>query len=269
VRYFRAYRFMFDSPNWFANVGLVTLGILSTAVVPLVGQLVALGYLFEVVEAMHRQGHDRSYPDFTWDRFVPYLVRGVHVFLIQFVASFPTIVLGIGAYVGIIAYLVSSGPAGPDPLELGAIVGGCFVAFLLLSLMMTLLVTPLMLRAGLSQNLAIIFSPAFVVDYFRRMWWPTLKAELFLSVSGLVVTVAGALCFCIGMYAGVALALIARCHMQYQLYQLYLERGGTSIPLKEEPRPLPVEGYQEPPVVMPVGHEEGIRAKDDQDRFTR
>ena len=67
MRYLRAYRFPFDSPHWLANVGYVNLCVLSTLVVPMIGQMLALGYLCTVMEALHRQGDDRSYPNFRWD----------------------------------------------------------------------------------------------------------------------------------------------------------------------------------------------------------
>ena len=38
IRYWRAYLFVFDSPRWLANLGSVTLCILSTAIIPVVSE---------------------------------------------------------------------------------------------------------------------------------------------------------------------------------------------------------------------------------------
>jgi hypothetical protein len=91
---------------------------------------------------------------------------------------------------------------------------------------------PLTLRIGLGQELGDTFSWSFIKDYARRMWKPTLATELFLLFSGLVVTFVGLAFCCVGVYAVMALPLFARHHLLYQLYELYLERGGTPIPLK-------------------------------------
>ena len=60
MRYWRAYLFPFDSPRWLANLGFLSLCILSTAVIPVIGQLLVSGYLCVVIEAMHRQRSDRG-----------------------------------------------------------------------------------------------------------------------------------------------------------------------------------------------------------------
>jgi hypothetical protein len=49
-----------------------------------------------------------------------------------------------------------------------------------------------------------------------------------LGIAGLMV------CF-IGVFAAAGLIAFAQYHLMYQLYELYLERGGTPIPLKSEP----------------------------------
>jgi hypothetical protein len=254
MHYLRAYRFMFDSPNWLANVGFVTLCVV---VIPVIGPMVAWGYLFAVVEAMHRQGHDRGYPDFTWDQFVPYLVRGAQAFLVQFLATLPVqVLISGGVVVGFIAVVASSAPAPPDPLLLLAVIGGVVIMSLLVGLVLNTLTTPLLLRVGLSQDLKATLSWTFFTDFLRRMWWPTLKAEVFLMLSGLAVMVAGLAVVIVGFYLVAALPTIARYHVYYQLYEEYLARGGSPIPLKEEPPPLVY--HWEPEEKLPGGTDERI-----------
>jgi hypothetical protein len=252
VRYFRAYRFAFDSPNWFANVGAVTLGLFTGAFIPLIGQMVAMGYLFDVIEAMHRQGNDRTYPDFRWDRFVPYLIRGAQTYLVQLLVSLPLILLAAVAYIVAFVLIVLAANDMVEPWEAILIVAGLFLVLLPIALLTSLVYVPLTLRAGLSQDLGLTWSWSFIKDYIGRMWWPTLLAELFLLVSTLVVTLIGLSCLIVGIYAVMGLPFIARFHLEYQLYEMYLGRGGTPIPLKEEPPP------ELPPMVLPV--QEGIQA---------
>jgi hypothetical protein len=239
VHYLRSYRFPFDSPHWFANVGFATLCIISTGVIPLIGQMLAIGYLFEVVEAMHRQGDDRSYPDFSWERFVPYLVRGAQVVLVQFLASLPcTFVLTVAFAGGFIFALAGSG-AEPDLVMLGVVIGVLILASLLAGLLMFVVLVPLTLRVGLSQDLSATWSLSFIKDYVSRMWWPTMLVALFVLFSSTVVMLAGLAVCCVGYYAVAALPMFAQYHLYYQLYEMYLARGGMPIRLKEEePPPL-------------------------------
>src|SRR5688572_4499091 len=99
MNYFGAYRFIFESPKW-------PIHLLIGAVcqfIPIVGQLVLMGYIYSVIEAKHRHGRDQ-FPDFTFDRLGAYLVRGLWPFLISILAALPLILLAIpGVFVFAIA----------------------------------------------------------------------------------------------------------------------------------------------------------------------
>ena len=44
---------------------------------------------------------------------------------------------------------------------------------------------------------------------------------------------------CVGVYFAAPLVLLAQFHLWHQLYGLYLERGGTPVPLKPDPYFMP------------------------------
>jgi hypothetical protein len=71
-----------------------------------------------------------------------------------------------------------------------------------------------------------------VLDFSKKVWFETVLVSLFLAMSLLVMFVAGFLMACVGLYFTMALASLAQAHLMYQLYQLYLSRGGEPIPLK-------------------------------------
>jgi hypothetical protein len=48
------------------------------------------------------------------------------------------------------------------------------------------------------------------------------------------------------MYAGMAVVFLAQSYMYYQLYMLYLSRGGQPIPLKPMIQ-VPMPGHMPPP----------------------
>jgi hypothetical protein len=54
---------------------------------------------------------------------------------------------------------------------------------------------------------------------------------------------AGLLLCCVGILPATALILVAQYHLFYQLYELYLQRGGEPIPLKPLlPQPSRIAG---------------------------
>jgi hypothetical protein len=95
---------------------------------------------------------------------------------------------------------------------------------------------PLLLRAGLIQDFAPAFAPAFAKDFVGKMWVEMLASTLFLWVTSPFVLLAGALVFCVGYLPATVVFLLAQHHLWYQLYELYLRRGGLPIPLKPEGR---------------------------------
>jgi hypothetical protein len=108
-----------------------------------------------------------------------------------------------------------------------------FLAIILLSIIVGLVLMPMVLGAGLGQELGAAFNFAFIKDFIARVWKEMVLASLFLSVAGLVLTSLGMLVFCIGAYVAIAVLILANAHLLYQLYNLYLARGGMAIPLKE------------------------------------
>jgi hypothetical protein len=231
----RAYRFVFDNPQWAMNILWVSLCLLSTSAIPVIGNLLMLGYLYEAAEFMHRRKQDTEYPDFTFDRFSKYLMRGLWVFLVQMIASLPVLLLLVPFY--IVLFVVLAANKGEPNAAFFAVLAGFMVLMLVLGIALSLVMVPLILRAGLSQDFKTAFSMEFLKDFVRRMWRQVLLAQLFLMVTSIPLTFAGMLVCCIGLYPVAALISFAQVHLHYQLYELYLERGGMEIPLKEEDLP--------------------------------
>src|SRR5690348_1752019 len=113
MRYWQSYRFVFNHPNWSSNLLLASVCLL----IPVVGQIVLIGYLFEVIDVLLRRQPATSsgtvdetgeealdaqvmdalpadddlivspYPEFNFSRFSEYLMRGVWPFLVQFIVG--------------------------------------------------------------------------------------------------------------------------------------------------------------------------------------
>src|SRR5262245_15872278 len=140
MNYLRSYQFLFDSPKWLTNLLAGTVALL----VPIVGPMVFLGYLFEIIEAMHLQGEAR-YPDFNTNRLSKYLNRGAWPFLADMVVR---LVFGmlLAPVFGILVFVMIL--AAENNKEFGGIfilVFGCFYALLMIvvNLLLPLVVTPI------------------------------------------------------------------------------------------------------------------------------
>jgi hypothetical protein len=115
-------------------------------------------------------------------------------------------------------------------------------------------VVPLHLRAGLSQDFGQALNFRWIKDFLAKVGFQTFLFTLFLMVTGAVLGIIGyAACF-IGLFPVIfLLAGPVVGHAHYQLYRLYLARGGEPIPLKplqSEPAFAPVPGNPPKPPPM-------------------
>jgi hypothetical protein len=265
--YLGSYRFVFRSRNWAMNLLFAVL----CSLIPAIGPIVLMGYFFEVIEYLIRRRQrgkafdyppeaiseplldalpvdsapdSESYPDFTFDRFSEYLSRGIWPFLLQLIVG---LVLGAASaflwIVGMVTVGVASGgKSGVLPLIFFVVF---FVCYIVLAIVLGALKVPLYLRAGLSGDFASAFSMDFYRDFLKRIGKEVVLAQLFLTVSSLLVFGVGALVCCVGIYPAIALVLFARHHLDYQLYELYLERDGTPIERKQTRADMPPREVEE------------------------
>ena len=233
MRYFDAYRFAFESPKWGIQLLIATV----CQFVPIVGPMVLLGYLYSVVEAKHRHGANQ-FPDFNFDRLGAYLSRGAWTFLAQLVSTLPAFILFIPVFIAIFvstAVVGQSGSRNPPGFVIPLVIVG-FLVFAIVMFAVQFLSIPIVLKAGLSQDFAAAFSLQYIRDFLSRVWKEQILAMLFLMVTAPFVALAGLLLLIVGIYPAATVIGFAQVHLHYQLYELYLQRGGTPIPLKDSAR---------------------------------
>lgn len=231
MRYLEAYGYIFQNPNWMMNI---LLGFVCT-LIPIVGNIVLIGYQFEIVESLHRKPN-RQYPDFDFNRFSDYLVRGVWPFLVNFVAQFVMQIVFIPLmYGGIILAAIVASSAGD---EVGSIL---IVVVMVLALLFAIVIAmlaeailvPMTIRAGLAQDFVSAFNFSWIWDFIKRVWFELILVILFMGVTGSIVITLGLLAFCLGMLPAMVIIFLAQAHLYSQLYRLYLARGGEPISLKQ------------------------------------
>ena len=234
IEYMRAYQYVFESPNWTMNIVWGFLCLISTMIIPVVGQLVLLGYQFEIIEVLLvTQG--ARYPDFDANRFADYLSRSIWPFLVALVLMIPMVIVLYAAIFCVVLLGAAGAAIGGDEVgpALAVLFGGVgFIAVLALWIAALGILTPLVLRAGLMQDFGGAFNFGWVVDFLKKTWLEIVLVSLFLMVTAFALSLVGLLALCIGVFAAQALMMMAQSHLLYQLYLLYLSRGGMPVPVK-------------------------------------
>lgn len=228
MQYMRAYQFIMDKKNWFMNI---LMGVVCS-MIPVIGNIVFDGYLFEVIESLHRDPERKEYPDFDFNRFTKYLMRGVWPFLVNLILGL-IISLPLSLIAAVIMIALIAGTKGAP----AAVIGG-YLLVIVISLAAGILVAcigwPAMLCAGLSEEFNFAKMSAFVRDFLPRVKKELILAILFVVGTGIVFSFVGMCALFVGIYfAAVAINMAAH-HLMFQLYELYLERGGTPIQSKED-----------------------------------
>ena len=234
LQYMAAIRYTFDNPEWFVSMVMTCVCLF----IPVLGQVAIWGFVFEVLEALHRQP-DCTYPKFDLKRFGAYCTRGVWPFvLLQAVQVTLQLILQLPiqfSFQGMVMLLVTNPQVGAIVLAIGL---PLILLFLLaLAIGVSLFTAPVLLRAGLTQDFRQVFYWPWIKGYLRRMWVEEVLSALFLLVATAVLLPLGCLLFCVGALGASVVLLIAGAHMRWQLYEIYLEKGGEPIPL----HPLPAE----------------------------
>jgi hypothetical protein len=242
VRYWAAYQFAFSSPNGWKNLLIGGVAML----VPILGPVVFMGYLCDVLaprpldDASGRldespRAAGAAYGDFDFSRFSQYLERGIWPFLATLVAGLVMLPL----------YLLAMAPAiiaGAANFRGPAAVLAFFASFVL-SLAVAaaglLIMVPLSVRAAMLMEFRPTFDSQWVRDFAARTWRETVIAMLFLIVTGFPLAIVGYLLCLVGVYPAMALLTVAQWHLHFQLYHLYVSRGGAPVPIKPIHRPGP------------------------------
>ena len=217
----------FKSPKWMMNTLLAGVCVF----IPFVGQMVIKGWM---ITGFWGRDDERpeTFPDFDFNNFGKYLERGLWPFLVSLVSG---LVIAAVACVIIVPITMILGLMTPNGHSSAS---GCAAALLVIILTVFYLVlivglmvvlTPLILRAVLTQDFGAAFNFPFIKRFISLTWKETILASLFTVVASLVLAAIGAIIFCVGMYFALVPAYFCLVHLQKQLYRLYLSRGGEPV----------------------------------------
>ena len=237
MNYFASISDYFKSPKWMMNTLLAGVCVF----IPFIGPIVIKGWLITGFWGREDQ-RPETFPDFDFSHFGKYLERGLWPFLVTLVSG---LVLGMILAVFIVPVVMLCTVLIPTD---GGEASGCAAAFLfvvmavfyiLLVAALMLVLTPLTLRASITQDFSQSFNFAFVKKFIALTWKETVLSSLFLVAASVILCSAGLLVFCIGMYFATVPVYFCWVHLHKQLYALYLNRGGEPIPLNPNLRDYP------------------------------
>ncbi|MFI4875135.1 MAG: DUF4013 domain-containing protein [Blastopirellula sp. JB062] len=220
--YFGPFSQFFEHSNWTTNMLLPALVL----IIPILGVMVVWGYMFEVIALQLTGKGERPYQGYSFDRFGEHLMRGLWFFLAMFCLGF---VLSIPLILVVfILQLVAQNAGG----SIGALLGlAIFFIQFGAQILINLVAMPAMIRVGLSKDFSEAFKFDFILDFVQKMWIDQVLVSLFLAISGMVVIAIGLVACCIGVYPAAILMMFVATMLNMQLYQVYLHRGGQTVPI--------------------------------------
>ena len=219
----------FKPPKWMMNTLLAGVCVF----IPIVGPIVIKGWLLTGFWGRQDQ-RPETFPEFDFNNFGKYLERGLWPFLVTLVSS---LVLAMALCVFIVPVVMLVTVMMPhDNSATGSCAGIVLFLFMmavyLVAIMFIMLIlTPLTIRASLTQDFGQSFDFAFVKRFMALTWKETVLSTLFLMATSLVLSGIGLLLLCIGAYFASVPIYFCWVHLHKQLYQLYLSRGGEPVPI--------------------------------------
>ena len=232
----------FASPKWGMNLLLGSVA----ALIPAVGPIVLSGWLVVVFWARRDNEDPARFPVFDFQFFVKYLERGLWPFLVNLVAGLAFVPLMMIMVVAVMFGAGAFAPhAGSEAISLLALamLTGAGILYLALMVVFYLVTVPLTLRATITQGFTQAFNLGFVKNFLALMWKEALVIWIFLFGLGIAMMIVTVVTCYIGLFPSVVILTFAIHHLQKQLYQIYLGRGGEAIALSpdliETPPALP------------------------------
>lgn len=233
---------MYTNPNWLTQATLIGL----CGLIPIVGQIVIMGYAFEAAAYLHKTNRDQ-FPDFNFNRFGSYLARGVGPFLVGllflmihipvYVIEF--LVFNVGGTMLVVA-LASMDP-GNEGLRVGLLVTLGILNMVVtgvVHMIINIYQVALMIRGGLSGELAESFRFSFCPEFAKRAGTETFVAGIFTGYLTFCLV-----CFAVvpifwtfGLFYLTAIGIYCLCcsWLVFQLYRTYLGEKGAPFKVKCE-----------------------------------
>jgi len=252
MEYLRGLRVMREDESWTGKIGVACLLMLSSMVIPILGQVAFQGWRALVVRRAVA-GVDTPLPrlDLNFDYLGKLLGPGFKSFIARMVWSFPAamimVVLMFCVYFGIGVAAVGGAAATSDHGGSGGLIAACCMSsgMLLVIPLGILLQLPAMvagLRAEISDDLQAAFDVRAVFDMTRAMIRELLTGQLVLALLSIPMVLIGILTCGLGIFPVAVVMSTVHAYFTADIYKLWLTRGGAPLtvgPMDLEPPHAP------------------------------
>lgn len=224
----------FKSPKWGTNLLLGGVCML----IPVVGPLALMGWHAGALYGRKDKDDFLGYPEFNFSNLGTYIERGVWPFLVQMVVSLVLVpvmwvVMAVPMFSMVALMAVSEGKSGqavePSPLMAIGMALVMAAAIAVGVAIMVLISKPMMLRATLEQGFGPAFDFGFIKRFIALTWKEQIISVIYLMAVSIMLGLLGMMVFCVGIYFVAALITFMTYHLDRQLYDLYLARGGEPV----------------------------------------
>ena len=215
----KAFSYVFEDPDWLKKVGIAAL----VSLIPLVGQIIALGWSLEVTRRLIRR-EPALLPD--WSDFGGHVMRGLQVFVIGLVYALPVIL--VSACNNIIPLFMNDS-SNDTMSSILLIVTICFSCVIFIySIFLGLVLPAAVGNFAATDQLGAGFRFAEVFGLVRAA--PAAYVIVLLAgiVSGIVASLGIILCF-IGIFLTSAYAYAVNAHFIGQAYNQAMAAKGMQV----------------------------------------
>ena len=228
ISYVDAVRFGLHSPDLLMNVVLAVV----FSLIPVVGPIVLIGWYTEIFQRLVK-GHPRPVPKLDFGDFSAYLQRGFPAFACAMIFAMPVSMgLSLVAGVGMAVAQVSS-RSSHDPTPVLVVLGVVGALSAIVSPVVALFSSAVTVRAELTEDVGQAFKASRIFDYVARTWGTTLVAFFVMSMLAVGMSLVGLLACGVGVYVASVVVRLTSVHLGFQIYRLYLARGGEAVPVKQ------------------------------------
>ncbi|HEX5036219.1 MAG TPA: DUF4013 domain-containing protein [bacterium] len=214
--------------------------------IPIVGPIMLMGWQCEILQRLLKR-HSNPIPKLTLDDFGYWLGRGLAPFVIVLIVTVPVVFVvvfvmflltfGMAVFAG--AFAQQGGE--PNPLLPLIGVGASFLTYLAFMIVFGMLVTSVLIRAELTEDIGQALEFRKIWAYVRSTWKDVLISQLVFIPFAFAAALGGMLMLFFGIYAAIIVIMVASLHIRWQIYERYLSRGGEPIPIQTKSGPLPSE----------------------------
>src|SRR5579862_179598 len=209
MQYLRSLQFIMDREKWMMNILLVAVCLF----IPVIGQIVVMGYIFEIIDALNRDPEHKNYPDFDFGLFMDYLKRGIWPWLMQLVLG---LIIGVplGMVFGCCGMIGGILAASMKSQIISLLVQMLmFVVGLVVGVLASLVTVPANIQAGLAREFNFGNMWTAVKAFNQHVRNEILISMVFLIAIALAAEMLGCMACGVGIFITFAVVILAQGHV--------------------------------------------------------